>query len=322
MTLCVYGNFDVIRDWSREVERPDEKDPDRERIVFETQGGSGGILADAMKRAAHDFGMTRLQVKRAIGASAGAINQMVFCADQVGEGTAKDLYLHMAEKMREAGGNKKKLAQLKPYLIDILRGKIFPGIRLKHEMLQGGPDLQIVVSDLKGRLDLRRVPAETDPFAALSATTAVPGFFSSEIIDGVERVDGACAHPCPVGRVLREVARSGKKADIIVFGNRTHPDNYPFMEQLLFPWYVHWKLRSYSKELRESTIQIDNRMRRVIRTALRRAEDGTGAMFRMCVIMPSAAVAVDPLETNTRWMSYAADTVYEDMCRLLETTLR
>lgn len=322
MTLCVYGNFDVIRDWSREVEDPDAKDPHRLRLVFETQGGSGGILGVAMKRAAHDFGLGQQQVDMSIGVSAGGINQSVFCAGQAGERTTEDVYLHMADKTREAGKDKEKLAELKLHLMDILRGKVFPHVRLKHEMIPLGPDLRIVVSDLKGKLDVRRVPKETDLFTALSATTAVPGFFSSQVIDGVERVDGACAHPCPIGKVLLEVARRGKKADIIVFGNRTNPDDYSFAERFFFPWYVHLKLRKYSKELKKSTIAIDERMRRVIRTAIRRERDGKDAMFRMCVIMPSLAIAVDPWETDTRWMNYAANKAYDGMCRLLETTLR
>lgn len=322
MTLCVYGNFDVMRDWSREVEDPGAKDPDRDRVFFETQGGAGGILGDAMKCAADDFGMRREQVDKVIGVSAGAINQTVFCTGQVNKSTTKDMYLYMAEKTREAGDDKAKQQALKPHLIDLLRGKIFPSVRLKHEMLSEGPDLQIVVSDLKGRLDLRPVRTETDLFEALSATTAVPGFFPSQMIGGVERVDGACAHPCPVGKVLRDVARNGKKADIIVFGNRTHPDNYPLVEQLLFPWYVQWKLRKYSKELRKSTIEIDKRIRRIIHTAIRREHDGKEAMFRMCVIMPSPGIAVHPLETDTDWMTYAWNKAHDGMCSLLETTLR
>ncbi|OGG57693.1 hypothetical protein A2765_06160 [Candidatus Kaiserbacteria bacterium RIFCSPHIGHO2_01_FULL_56_24] len=322
MTLRVYGNFDVIRDWSREVEDPGAKDPDRLRLVFETQGGSGGILGVAMKRAAHEYGLGPQHVDISIGASAGAVNQSVFCAGQAGDPTTHDMYLHMAEKTREAGKDRIKRAALKPYLIDILRGKVLSHVRLKHEMIPRGPDLRIVVSSLKGKLDLRPVRTQTDLFEALSATIAVPGFFPSQMIDGVERVDGACAHPCPIGKVLFEVVKSGKKADIIVFGNRTHPDNYPLAEQLFFPWYVQWKLRKYPKELRKSTIEIDQRMRRVIRTAIRREHDGKDAMFRIYVVTPSPAIAVDPLETDIEWMNYASGQVFDDTCRLLDTTLR
>jgi predicted patatin/cPLA2 family phospholipase len=253
--------------------------------VINTPGGMAGIIGAARLQALDDAGVPAEHFDLLQGTSAGSYNVVAYCAGQAR--IVPDAYLHLSQTPF-FWWDPTKIG----YLISLLRGDIEEGFRLNVHALQTcAPDALIGVSDLRGRFALHSARRATDLFGLLRASSAIWPLASGCEINGTWSFDGGFADPCPLTRVIRELADDETEIDVLMIANRPRPEHMHWSERYA-TWMYAQAFFMFHPHLRASAMRMDQKLYRAVRMLKKRLLK----RVRLCGLFPSEEDSVLPVE--------------------------
>lgn len=288
----IIGDRNVLADL---LGRPNEdKKRKRKHILVIPSGGKAGHVSAVFLDVLAQHGMRADQFELITATSAGAMNAIAFCAGQ--QGIVPGVYEHLADKpwifpTYGTGG----WITFYEYLYGILKGEVFPEIKLDLEAFRSNPArVMLAVSDLFGNLHLHDAKEAEDVFELMHAASAILPFTSWRRIKGTFAIDGAHAHPyCDFVRAVRKMIREDPTAEVRVLflGNRPSIAHQHWSEGPLYSASVSLSLW-WSPWLLASALALDRKIRRAERLFDRPVRD----RVRLCAIRPTVGSQVSPIE--------------------------
>jgi len=277
----------------------------RRRLVFVPPGGKAGVVSAERLRALAEAGIPVEHFDVAVGSSAGSFNLAAHCAGKAHE--IRQVYEHLCDVPFFFPGLMGDWLDI-PYLVSLLRNK------LDQETIRNcRTDLLIGVSDLRGNLHLHDAKQADDVLALCHASSAIPLLTQGVALEGEVYVDGGCAHPCPVGHVVRETRMPGEETDILLLANRPRPEKLHWLETWAYWALVHAGLMAYPWSLRASTAALDMKLGRAARMFEKKHK-----RYRLCAVFPTPESGVLPFEWHKPSLRRGADVSYATFSRLLK----
>ena len=266
----------------------------RKYILVVPSGGKAGHVSAVMLDVLSQHGLRAEQFDLITATSAGSMNVVAFCAGQ--SHIVPWVYEHLADKpwvfpTYGKGG----WITFYEYLYGILKGEVFPELKLDIEAFRRNPArVMLAVSDLFGNLHLHDAKEADDIFELMHATSAILPFTSWRRIKGTLAIDGAHAHPyCDFVRAVRTMLREDPDAEVCVLflGNRPSIAHQHWSEGPLYSASVSLSLW-WSPWLLASALALDRKIRRAERLFDRPVRD----RVRLCAVRPTEKHQVSPIE--------------------------
>lgn len=252
------------------------------RVAIATPCGMGGAYQAGILHALEDRGITNAHLDVGVGLSAGSWNMTAFAAGQAH--MLCDVYVHLTETLpwNALKGDFLGLHYLKHYL----RGRLDEG-----RVRTAKNPVHIGVSDLCGVLSLPDVRHSEDIHDLCHASSSIPVLGGVQSVNGMWMVDPACADPCPLGRVLKNLLRGKQPVDVLVLAGRPEPEKYRALEQwfgntmtLALMWGA-W----YSWPIISSALEIDRKMAKAFAMC---AKKRLSSSVRLCALVPEEGEAL------------------------------
>lgn len=273
---------------------------ERTYVLVVPSGSKAGYVSAVVLRELARRGMKPERFKVVVATSAGFLNAMAFCAGQ--EDVTPEIYLHLAGKpWLFPAGFSAGWFTFYDYLLGILQGRVFDGLRLDLDALWKCPARKMAaVSDLSGGIRYHELEDPQEVFAFMHGASAILPFTLGARMGGETRIDGAYAHAhCQFARIVRTLMRENRDAEVCVLfvGNRPQIAHQHWFEAWAYGAGMCASLW-WSPQLLMSALTLDRKVERSERLFRRAWRKRT----RLCAIFPHVDEKVDPWEWRAGYM--------------------